>query len=422
MDERGPRLAILWIVSPIEPRRPVPPPDSEGPMDIVCFSHLKWDPRLFQRPQQVMSRLARRHRVLYVKQLAPKDLLENRSIGRVHEVESGVKLFEPVMPPSVVERIGGGRWASEAFLRLRVRRLLRSLGFRDFVLWNYHPDYAHTVGRMGEKLAVYDCMDDHKTFMDGRHGVAENEVTLLEGSRVVYAGGLKMRADRLRYQPEIHFFPCGVEIAHFVSAFSSEPRPVGTPVGEDAPEDLRGLKSPILGYWGAVDRRLDWELIEAMARARRAWSIVLLGPRVKLPESELKGVLSRNPNIHWLGARKYADLPAYAREWDGCLMPWVEGGDAESINPTKTLEYLATGRPVISTRIHDMVAQYGPPTVHLATGATDFVAAVERALAEDSQGVRQTRLKLTEGNTWEAMVDGMEARLEAALGPEFVRG
>ena len=288
------------------------------------------------------------------------------------------------------------------------------------VLWNYHPDYAHTVGEMDECVAVYDCMDDHTAFMDGRHQVAENDRRLLAASGLVYAGGLKMREDRLLYQPEIHFFPCGVEVSHFRQAFEAHPRMrqlerEGMDSNVTLPDDVRDLTPPILGYWGALDRRIDWELLEEVAEKRRTWTIVLLGPAVKMPESEIRAIVERHPNIRWLGPRPYASLPAYARSFDVCVMPWVEGGDAESINPTKTLEYLATGRPVVSTRIPDVVAQYGPPEVELATGPRGFIAAIERALSNDEPQLRESRLAFTRGKTWGAMVEGMEALLQARL-------
>ncbi len=386
-------------------------------LDIICFSHLSWDRGLFQRPQQIMSRLvARGHKVLYVEKKAFKSLRDPERTAAVRTDESGVHLFLPVMPPSVVENSGWGGRLAEHYLRSRVQRVARGqLGMREVVLWNYHPNYAHTVGRMGERLAVYDCMDDHRAFMDGRNQVVAREQVLLRKSDVVFAGGLKMRADRLAHAPEIHFFPCGVEVEHFVQAYDDAP---GAAPRESWPEDIRDLEGPILGYWGAVDYRIDWELMQAVAAARRDWTLLLLGPVAKMPEAELQAILAAHPNIRWLGPRPYDLLPAYARAFAGCLMPWVEGGDAESINPTKALEYLATGRPVISTRIHDVVAQYEPPAVELASGAADFEAACARALEGDSPERRRARRDLTDGKSWDAMVAGMEAHLFRALGSE----
>jgi glycosyltransferase involved in cell wall biosynthesis len=383
-------------------------------LDIICFSHLSWDRGLFQRPQQIMSRLAGRgHTVLFVEKRAFRTLRDQERRKGVLRDASGVHLYCPIMMPSQVEESSWGAGIAASHLRFRVRRVARrQLGMRQPVLWNYHPNYAHTVGRMGERLAVYDCMDDHRAFMDGRGQVVEKEQILLRRSHVVFAGGLKMRQDRLVHAPEIHFFPCGVEVEHFTQAYDELP---GAAPKEYWPDDIRDLSGPILGYWGAVDYRIDWELMQALATARPSWTLLLLGPVVKMPEEELRAILRAHPNIRWLGPRPYDLLPAYALAFSACLMPWVERGDAESINPTKALEYLATGRPVISTRIHDVVAQYEPPAVELASGASEFEAACARALAGDSAARREARRALTDGKSWDAMVEGMERKLIQAM-------
>ena len=146
--------------------------NSPSQLDIIACSHLAWDRKLFQRPQQVMSRLAERgHRVLYVKKVAFKTLRATDRPPALRRDRSGVMLYDPVMPPSAIEESPAGRRLVEWDLRRRIGGRARRIGMRAPVLWNYHPDYAHTVGRMGERLAVYDCMDDHKVFMVGRNQV-----------------------------------------------------------------------------------------------------------------------------------------------------------------------------------------------------------------------------------------------------------
>lgn len=396
------------------------PQGNQVPLDIICFSHLAWDRKHFQRPQQVMSRLAQRgHRVLYVKKIPFKDLrIQSRDL-HLRQDESGVHLYDPIMPPSPVELSSWGRRPAEWQLRWRVSRVAKHLGMKDPILWNYHPDHAHTVSRMHERLAVYDCMDDHPVFMAGRNQVVENELRLLRLSGLVFAGGLKMRRDRLQHAPEILFFPCGVQTDHFARAYDER---VDAPLRAQVPEDVQHLPRPILGFWGAVDYRVDWALVKAVAALHPEWSLLFLGPIVKMPERELRAILAAHPNIRWLGARPYDSLPDYARSFAACLMPWVEGGEAESINPTKTLEYLATGRPVISTRIRDVVEQYESPAIEFATGAEAFAEACARALAEDTAERRRARKELTAGKTWIAMVDGMEAHLLRKLDDQPVSG
>ena len=143
------------------------------------------------------------------------------------------------------------------------------------------------------------------------------------------------------------------------------------------PADQEDLPRPRLGFYGVIDERFDTELLDQVAAMRPDWSFVMVGPVVKISEDELP----KRPNIHYLGGKTYDELPAYLSGWDVALMPFAMNESTEFISPTKTPEYLAGGKPVVSTPVKDVVRHYGQlEGVKIASTPDEFVAACEAAL------------------------------------------
>ncbi len=265
------------------------------------------------------------------------------------------------------------------------------------LLWYYSPmDAGWSLGRFENRGIVYDCMDELSQFTGAPPQLTAAEARLMQHADVVFCGGYQLGEKKAQQHPNVHTFGCGVESSHFGLA-QDRSLPV--------PADVDFMPRPILGFFGVVDERIDYVLLGELARRRPDWSICVVGPVVKVDPAHLPHA----PNLFWLGSRDYAVLPDYCRAFDVCLMPFAMNRATEFINPTKGLEYMATGRPIVSTPVRDVVRQWSE-IVHVAENEVKaFAAAVERALAEgpDSDRVRRG-VELAKAMSWEATVDRMQ--------------
>jgi glycosyltransferase involved in cell wall biosynthesis len=228
----------------------------------------------------------------------------------------------------------------------------------------------------------------------------------------VFTGGRKLFEAKSEHNDNCHFYGCGVDCEHFGKARAEE-----TQVPEDlvvissgAAQSARAGKRPVLGYFGVVDERMDYELIARLADANRDWSVVMIGPTTKVDES----ALPKRPNLHWLGQRSYMDLPAYCKGFDVCMMPFALNESTEFINPTKALEYMATGRMIVSTAVPDVVRNFGT-VVKVAKEPEEFISMCREAVERPEQHRIERGLKMTGENTWEKIVGRMEEHIEQAL-------
>jgi glycosyltransferase involved in cell wall biosynthesis len=352
----------------------MPPSEATKP-DLVCLSHLRWD-FVYQRPQHLMSRFARDRRVFFVEEPIFGD---GPRRFEVSERPGGVRVAIPYLPhglsPEEVE-------AAQAEL---LSSLLSEHSVSDYVLWYYTPMALSFTGRLTPRAVVYDCMDELSLFRGAPRELIDREARLLESADLVFTGGQSLWEAKRERHPDVHAFPSSIDVEHFTQARNGIPHP----------EDQRALPRPRLGYFGVIDERIDLDLLAAVAEARPAWQIVMVGPVVKIdPET-----LPRRDNLHYLGMKSYAELPAYLAGWDVALMPFARNESTRFISPTKTPEYLAGGKPVVSTSIRDVVRPYGElGLVEIADDPAGFVAAAERAFERLAPG-RSDR------GTWLSRVD-----------------
>ena len=274
------------------------------------------------------------------------------------------------------------------------------------ILWVSSPlaDYLVAAARPHVRLAIYDCMDDLASFRDGTDEMHRREAHLLRLVDLLFTGGYSMYEARKTRHPRAYCFPSGVDIAHY--------RRVREPATR-VPVAIARIPRPRLGYFGVLDERIDWELIATVAAQRPDWHWLLIGPRVKVKRAELP-VAS---NIHYLGKQPYARLPAYLKGFDIATMPFALNEATRSISPTKTLEYLAGGKPVISTSVPDVVAGYRE-IVHIADGPAAWLEAVDRVLGatEDQRQARLARAStILEESSWDSIVERMWALIGAQL-------
>jgi beta-glucosidase/6-phospho-beta-glucosidase/beta-galactosidase/glycosyltransferase involved in cell wall biosynthesis len=361
---------------------------------IVVFSHLRWG-FVWQRPQQFLSRFAKKHKVLFIEE--PFFDLREGDEPRLdfHKVMPNVTVATPHLSPS---------WNRNPRTPEQLRRFAREAidamnetgEFDRPMLWYYSPmDSAWSLGHFEHRFIVYDCMDELSQFSGAPKALVENEARLMKYADIVFTGGYELGEKKRKQHDNVHTFGCGVDVDHF-----------GKAMNEDTiiPPDIDFMVRPILGWFGVVDERVDYAMVGEMARLRPGWSFAMVGPVVKVDPN----LLPHAPNLFWLGSRDYQQLPNYCKAFDVCMMPFAMNAATEFINPTKGLEYMATGRPVVSTPVRDVVRQWSD-IVRIASGAEAFVKAVEEALEARPNDERVKRgLELARKSSWEYTVARMQ--------------
>jgi glycosyltransferase involved in cell wall biosynthesis len=369
-------------------------------LGIIVHSHLRWD-FVWQRPQQLLSRLSRTHPVLFVEEPILLDDLQRPTLDLTTPWPNVVRAV-PRLPRQLGETYDDAvSMIRELVDRARNAPLLQGK-FSDIVQWFYTPMPApEMLGGFPSVAVVYDCMDELAQFRFAPTDLVRRERLLLSRADVVFTGGYRLFESKSRYHDNVHFFGCGVDADHFGAARRAE---------TEIPSDADGITGPVLGYFGVIDERLDYDLIRALAEFRPDWTILMIGPVVKVDPRDLPSA----PNIRWLGQRPYAQLPAYVKRFDVCLMPFALNEATEYINPTKTLEYMATGKPIVSTAVADVVRNF-TPVVHVARSHAEFVAAcTEAAEGADDERIGQGIARAAE-ESWETIVSRMETIIREAL-------
>lgn len=360
--------------------------------DLICLSHLRWH-FVFQRPQHLMTRCARRHRVFFVEE--PQTCA---ATPYLEVVEPGPNL-RVVVPHLPVDLSGDAALSAQRDL---LSALLTEHAVRDYVLWYYTPLALGITRHLAPWAVVYDCMDELAAFAQAPPGLRERERELLERADLVLTGGQSLYEAKRGLHANVHAFPSSVDVPHFAAARG---------LAED-PGDQAAIPHPRLGYFGVIDERMDLALVDGLAAARPEWHLVLVGPVAKLDPA----ALPRRPNIHYLGAKRYEQLPGYLAGWDVALLPFAHNEATRFISPTKTPEYLAAGKPVVSTSIRDVVRPYGERGLaHIADDVDGWVAAVEAALVEDRAGRLRAVDDLLADVSWDRTWGRMYALLTATL-------
>ena len=375
--------------------------DSNEGWPIIVHSHLCWD-WVWQRPQQFLSRLSARHNILFVETVGP-------DAGLVAPLARFCVLEDFPNITALRIQFPAWRWENARYVDAERRRLLQEFlqappgaQFRDAVQWFYDPMAVTAfAGQLGEILTVYDCMDELSQFRGAPPEITQREARLLMRADVVFTGGRKLFESKSRYHDNCHFYGCGVDWQHFGQA-----REDATTV----PPQLASVPKPVLGYFGVVDERMDYELIAKLADANPNWSVAMIGPVLKVEESSLP----QRPNLYWLGKQNYSDLPAFCKGFDVCMMPFALNESTEFINPTKALEYMATGRPIVSTAVPDVVRNFGS-VVKIADGPDEFISHCRQALEQPDGETIEAGLKMARENSWESIVEKLEMHVSQAL-------
>lgn len=379
-------------------------PDGPGtlsPLDrpIVVHSHLRWD-FVWQRPQQILSRMAAQAPVLFIEEPI---FLDDVADPRLDISVPFANVFRaiPRLPAPLRDDADGATAIVRSLAQDVIAGRLSGL-FANPIHWFYSPATAPAMlGAFNEIAVVYDCMDELAQFRFAHPDLPRRERLLLANADIVFTGGRKLYEAKRRFHRNVHFFGCGVDVAHFGKARLEE---------TEVPTDIADLPRPIFGYFGVVDERIDYELIEQLAAHNPASSVVIVGPVVKVDPA----ALPKGGNIHWLGKREYDVLPNYVKGFDVCLMPFALNEATEFINPTKTLEYMAARKPIVSTAVADVVRNF-TPIVRIAKSAAEFVTLATRAARNPDLVLLAEGVRKAGSASWENIVGNMQTLIAAAI-------
>jgi glycosyltransferase involved in cell wall biosynthesis len=368
------------------------PAASDGKLPaIICLSHLRWD-FVFQRPQHLLTRFAREQRVFYVEEPTFADAV----VPRLERHQRGnVQVLVPHLP-------AGDALEHDAMQRELLDALLVREDITEYVLWFYTPMALAFTAHLAPLAIVYDCMDELSAFKGAATRLKQREVALMQVASLVFTGGHSLYEAKRSQHRNIHPFPSSVDVSHFAQARSINTDPV----------DQAGIPHPRLGFFGVIDERMDIALLREIAEKRPDWHLVMLGPVVKIDPAALPML----PNIHYLGSKQYNELPGYIAGWDVALLPFALNESTRFISPTKTPEYMAAGKPVVSTPIRDVVRPYGKQgLVRIAHDSTGFIQACAEAIAESAADRRARGDMFLRRTSWDSTWQQMRTLVDASL-------
>ena len=356
--------------------------------DMVCLSHLRWN-FVFQRPQHLMTRCARTRRVFYIEEpvFEPGPCRLDVTV-----TVSGVRVVVPVLSENLAQQV------HTTYISRLMDSLLLEHDITRHTLWYYTPMALAFTEHLSPINIVYDCMDELSKFAGAPEGLIDLERRLLDRADVVLTGGTSLYEAKRSRHSNVHACPSSVDAAHFAAARHP---------GIDPPDQAQ-IPHPRMGFFGVIDERMDLDLLDGIAAARPDWHLVLLGPVVKISTE----VLPRRMNLHYLGTKDYDALPSYIRGWDVALLPFARNEATRFISPTKTPEYLAAGKPVVSTSIQDVVRPYGETGLaRIADTVEDFAKAIDASLKDDLEVHMRRADTFLNGMSWDATWQKIE-RLE----------
>jgi glycosyltransferase involved in cell wall biosynthesis len=364
---------------------------------LIVFSHLRWN-FVYQRPQHLVSRLARHYPVLFIEE-------------PVRGPEARIECTSPVdnvtvLRPQTPIEAPGFHDDQLALLRPLVAEALRERGIDDYIVWFYTPMALPLLAELAPRAVVYDCMDELSAFKDAPRQLRQREAALLKSAQLVLCGGPSLFEAKRSLHPNVLSLPSAVDAQHYAPQVATSKIDLMLKA-----EQVQGrIPGPRLGYFGVVDERLDMDLLAAVADAESDWQVVMVGPIAKIDPERLP----KRPNIHWLGQQPYQLLPQLVADWDVCLLPFALNESTRYISPTKTLEYMAAGKPIVSTAVPDVVAQFSD-IVDVAESHEAFCAAVRRALDSPQPAILARGIERAGSSTWNAIVAKMQDIMVAAL-------
>jgi len=344
--------------------------------DLIVFSHLKWD-FVYQRPQHIISGLSDAYRILFVEEPTMQHDFTVREI-KTYEATPQITVLQP-------------KGISMADLGVALGEFLGKQ--RPGTAWFYSAAFVPALCEFDFHTIIYDCMDELTLFKHADSSLVLQEKRLLLAADIVFTGGKSLYEAKRKLHPNVYCFPSSVDARHFEKALN----------GIAVPDDIKNIFGPVVGYYGVIDERIDLDLIRDTASINPEVQFVLIGPTAKISDHDLP----RAENIHYLGMKSYNELPGYLKRFDIAMMPFAINDATKFISPTKTLEYMAAGKPVISTRIEDVVKDYSE-NIDLIEGAADFSEKIQHILFAGTRNMSARYAHILKKTSWSNTVKDMK--------------
>lgn len=344
----------------------------ESKYDIIVFCHLRWD-FVFQRPQHIITRLSENSKILVVEEPVLSNGRENDN--KIRQINPNLHVLQPVI--SDIHELG-------PFLK----KLLKKQSFP--IAWFYSAAFVKVLDVLNFDTVIYDCMDELSLFKGAPEKLIEQEKYLLSAADLVFTGGKSLYESKKLKHNDVYCFPSSVEVSHFATQNMDN---------VEMPVDLKEIPSPIVGYYGVIDERIDLDLIEMTAMNMPDVSFVMIGPICKIQEEDLP---KRN-NIYYLGMKTYDELPNYLHYFDFAMMPFALNDSTKFISPTKTLEYMCAHKTIISTKIKDVVRDFSN-CINLIENDQDF----ENAIKNPKDDFIPQYDEILENTSWDKTVEKMK--------------
>lgn len=369
---------------------------------IICYAE-DWG-RLPSSTQHLMRKLSSNHTILWVDSLGLRvPTVSKGDVGRifskigkffagVNEVEPNIFVLSPLVIP--LFKYSLIRWVNRQILKFNIKRFLRKNNIESFIQWSSCPTSAIMLNALGEKANVYYIGDEFSEFTQfDNELVASLEKHLLVQCDMIFVVSERLVETKSKFNAQVYRLPHGCDFEHFAKTEKL--------AESDIPGDLQEIKGPIIGYYGLIRDWFDFEMLRDIFSRRREWSLVLVGPC-----DTDSSLIDNLPNVHLLGSKPYQELPNYLKGFDVCIIPYERSEITINANPLKLLEYLASGKPVITTDLPSVYPYSKGLTIAKSTG--EMESGIENLLAGQSDEVKSAQVKLSSVNSWASRAEKIE--------------
>lgn len=348
--------------------------------DMIVFCHLRWH-FVYQRPQHIISRMSKTMKILFIEE--PLYDMANTNTGTIIVIDSMLHVLQPNVKD--IESIA-------SIIPNYVRNKSIPVG------WFYSASFVPLLLRIKFEKVVYDCMDELSLFKGAPANLIKQEKYLMAYADIIFTGGKSLYESKKVLHDNVYCFPSSVDEAHFAKALN----------GIAIPDDIATIPSPIVGYFGVIDERIDLTMLQKVALKLPNVSFVMIGPLAKIDEADLP----KESNIHYLGMKSYNELPHYLKAFAIAMMPFALNDATKYISPTKTLEFMAARKPIISTKILDVVRDYSS-CVNLIETADEFCEAILLLLGyTDFLSMVMEYHKVLQKTSWDSTADKMKSLIQ----------
>jgi len=391
---------------------------------IICISPEVWT-GMWRERQQIMSRLARDNRVIFVEpgrnehKSYMDSLMDNvrnlPELGARHETENLVIYSGPpslplaarVLPADLMRITSPivtsiNSWS----MQVHIKRIMWREGIRDPILWFFGPSCVELAGNLGEKLLCYYVYDEIAEFeRNARYKkfLVRRDQTITKKADVVFASSRAQYERRNLLNPNTYFTPHGVDFDFYNSVLDSD-----TPVADD----VARIRKPVIGYIGCLSENLDARILLGIAEKRPDWNLVLIGPD-EFPDEEVYVNLKKRPNIHFSGMKDVSVIPHYLKTFDVAILPYRIIGHTKYAYPCKLHEYLASGKPIVAFPLPEILAF--KEVIEVASSPREFIDKIENLLAGEDPGNIHKRLDVARQNTWDQRVSIIRKAIDSTL-------